>query len=123
MAIRVRSDGTTTTVDNVSAKGITIVKKVTVGRPVRKVNAAVVSINNLAGVNTSNVQDQHILIYNADDNEWQTSAQSADADINSLTGVNTSSKVNGSVLVYNSSTSLFETTTELTEQTINGGQY
>jgi hypothetical protein len=123
MAIRVRSDGTTTTVDNVSAKGITIVKKVTVGRPVRKVNAAVVSINNLDGVNTSNVQDQHILIYNADDNEWQTSTQSGSADINSLTGVNTSSKVNGSVLVYNSTTSLFETTTELTEQTINGGQY
>ena len=45
MAIRVRSDGTTTTVDNVSAKGITIVKKVTVGRPVRKVNAAVVSVD------------------------------------------------------------------------------
>ena len=123
MAIRVRSDGTTTTVDNVSAKGITIVKKVTVGRPVRKVNPAVVSINNIAGVDTSNVQDQHILVYSAADNEWQASPQAADVNINTLTGVNTSSRVNGSVLVYNSSTSLFETTTEITEQTINGGQY
>ena len=74
-------------------------------------------------MNTSNVQDQHILIYNADDNEWQTSTQSAAADINTLSGVDTSSKVNGSVLVYNSTSEVFETTTELTEQTINGGQY
>ncbi len=122
MAIRVRSDGTTTTVDNVSAKGITIVKKVTVGRPVRKVNAAVVSINNLGGVNTSNVQDQHILIYNADDNEWQTSTQSG-GNINTLEGIDVSAKVNGSILVYNSTSEVFEATTELTEQTINGGQY
>lgn len=123
MAIRVRSDGTTTTVDNVSAKGITIVKKVTVGRPVRKVNAAVVSINNIQGVNASGAQDQNILVYNADDNEWQTSTQSADVNINTLSGVDTSTKVNGSVLVYNSTSEAFETTTELTEQTINGGQY
>tara|TARA_Y100000385_G_C13100792_1_gene644386 strand:- start:983 stop:1351 length:369 start_codon:yes stop_codon:yes gene_type:complete len=122
MAIRVRSDGTTTTVDNVSAKGITIVKKVTVGRPVRKVNAAVVSINNLAGLNTSNVQDEHILVYNAEANEWQTSIPSG-GNINTLEGIDVSAKVNGSVLVYNSTSEVFETTTELTEQTINGGQY
>ena len=122
MAIRVRSDGTTTTVDNVSAKGITIVKKVTVGRPVRKVNAAVVSINNIQGVNASGAQDEHILVYNAEANEWQTSVQSG-GNINTLEGIDVSTKVNGSVLVYNSTSEVFETTTELTEQTINGGQY
>lgn len=124
MAIRVRADGTTTNVENVSAKGITIVKKVTVGKPVRKVNAAITDINNLAGVDTSTKEDGFILVYNETTEKFEAKANTAsNLNIDNLNGVDTTAKVTGSVLVYNATTENFEATTELEEQTINGGQY
>lgn len=123
MAIRVRTDGTSTSVENVATKGVTIVKKVTVGKPVRKVNAAVTSIDNIRGVDTSGKEDGFILVYNESTDTWETRSNSASSNINTLGGVDTTTKTNGSVLVYNSSTENFEATIELQEQTINGGQY
>jgi hypothetical protein len=124
MAIRVRADGTTTNVENVSAKGITIVKKVTVGKPVRKVNAAVANINNLAGVDTTNKEDGFILVYNETTEKFEAKENTAEnVTITNIGGIDAASRVTGSVLVYNAVTENFETTTDLEEQTINGGQY
>lgn len=123
MAIRVRSDGITTNVENVKAKGITIVKKVTVGKPVRKVNAAVTSIDNLIGVDTSGVQNEHILQYNSTTEKWEAVSQNVVSGLSALTDVDTTGKVNGSLLVYNSTSEKFEASTDLEEQAINGGQY
>ena len=126
MAIRVRADGTTTNVSNVASKGITIVKRVTVGKPVRKVNAAVVSIDNLQGVNTSGAENEYILQYNSSTSTWEAvefSGSGGSSTLAGLTDVDAATRVDGSVLVYNESSEKFETKTVLEEQTINGGQY
>lgn len=125
MAIRVRSDGTTTNVNNVASKGITIVKRVTVGKPVRKVNTAVVSIDNLSGVDTSGVQNEYILQYNSTSQKWEAveSEVGGSETLVGLTDVDAATRVAGSILVYNESSEKFETKTVLEEQTINGGQY
>lgn len=126
MAIRVRSDGTTTNVNNVASKGITIVKRVTVGKPVRKVNTAVVSIDNLSGVDTSGVQNEYILQYNSSSQKWEAVENEATGGSENLVGlsdVDAATRVAGSILVYNETSEKFETKTVLEEQTINGGQY
>ena len=108
---------------NVVSNGVTIVKRVTVGKPVRKVNAAVTSIDNLIGVDTSGVQNEHILQYNSSTQKWEAVEQSAVTGIDALTGVDTTGKVEGSMLVYNATSGNFEASTDLEEQNINGGQY
>lgn len=126
MAIRVRSDGTTTNVNNVASKGITIVKRVTVGKPVRKVNTAVVSIDNLSGVDTSGVQNEYILQYNSTSQKWEAvenEGVGGSETLVGLTDVDAATRVEGSILVYNETSEKFETKTVLEEQTINGGQY
>jgi hypothetical protein len=126
MAIRVRSDGTTTNVNNVASKGITIVKRVTVGKPVRKVNTAVVSIDNLSGVDTSGVQNEYILQYNSTSQKWEAvenEGVGGSETLVGLTDVDAATRVAGSILVYNETSEKFETKTVLEEQTINGGQY
>lgn len=126
MAIRVRSDGTTTSVNNVASKGITIVKRVTVGKPVRKVNTAVVSIDNLSGVDTSGVQNEYILQYNSTSQKWEAvenEGVGGSETLVGLTDVDAATRVAGSILVYNETSEKFETKTVLEEQTINGGQY
>lgn len=126
MAIRVRSDGTTTNVNNVASKGITIVKRVTVGKPVRKVNTAVVSIDNLSGVDTSGVQNEYILQYNSSSQKWEAvenEGVGGSETLVGLTDVDAATRVAGSILVYNETSEKFETKTVLEEQTINGGQY
>lgn len=126
MAIRVRSDGTTTNVNNVASKGITIVKRVTVGKPVRKVNTAVVSIDNLSGVDTTGVQNEYILQYNSTSQKWEAvenEGVGGSETLVGLTDVDAATRVAGSILVYNETSEKFETKTVLEEQTINGGQY
>lgn len=126
MAIRVRSDGTTTNVNNVASKGITIVKRVTVGKPVRKVNTAVVSIDNLSGVDTTGVQNEYILQYNSSSQKWEAvenEGVGGSETLVGLTDVDAATRVAGSILVYNETSEKFETKTVLEEQTINGGQY
>lgn len=126
MAIRVRSDGTTTSVNNVASKGITIVKRVTVGKPVRKVNTAVVSIDNLSGVDTTGVQNEYILQYNSSSQKWEAvenEGVGGSETLVGLTDVDAATRVAGSILVYNETSEKFETKTVLEEQTINGGQY
>jgi len=108
---------------SITSKGVTIVKRVTVGKPVRKVNAAVTSIDNIIGVDTTGKENEHILQYNSTSGNWESVAQTATGSLEGLSDVSTAGKVNGSVLVYNSSSDLFEASTQLEEQNINGGQY
>jgi len=48
----------------VSLRGKTKVKRVVVGKPIRRINTTQGNINNLAGVDTSGVTDGAILVYN-----------------------------------------------------------
>mgnify|MGYP001441024653 CR=1 FL=1 len=48
----------------VSLRGKTKVKRVVVGKPIRRVNTTQGNINNLAGVDTSGKTDGAILVYN-----------------------------------------------------------
>ncbi len=47
----------------VTTNGTTRVKKVIVGRPVRRINSATGNINNLAGVDTSGAVQGSVLVY------------------------------------------------------------
>lgn len=124
MAIRIRTGSNTVNVDNVATKNVTIVKKVTVGKPVRKVDPRIINIDEIRGIDTSGKVDGDSLVWSATDGVWKPQKIEADAiSIDVLTGVDTSSKVNGSVLIYNSTSENFEASTSLEEQTINGGQY
>lgn len=123
MAIRVRADGTTTSVENVSTKGITIVKRVTVGKPVRKINPAVLSIDNISGVDTSTKDDGYILVYNTTSGNWEAVENTAVGLLSGLNDVNATTRVDGSVLVYDDASEKWVAKTTLDEQTINGGQY
>ena len=50
----------------------TIVRKITVGIPIRRVTgAAAQRVNDLLDVNITNLQDDHILQYNASTNLWE----------------------------------------------------
>lgn len=125
MTIKVRTGGNTVNVDNVSTKNVTIVQKVTVGKPVRKIDPRIINIDEIRGIDTSGKQDGDSLVWNATEGVWKPEAISASSSltIDTLSGVDTSTKINGSVLIYNTSTENFEASTLLEEQTINGGQY
>ena len=60
---------------SITSKGVTIVKRVTVGKPVRKVNAAVTSIDNIIGVDTTGKENEHILQYNSTSGNWESVAR------------------------------------------------
>ena len=50
----------------------TIVRKITVGIPIRRVTgAAAQRLNDLLDVNITNLEDDHILQYNASTNLWK----------------------------------------------------
>lgn len=57
----------------VLSRGITQVKKITVGRPVRRVNQDVGTINNIAGVNTEGAQVGSLLIFNPTTGDFEAS--------------------------------------------------
>lgn len=110
-------------VDNVSTKNVTVVKKVTVGKPVRKIDPRIVSIDEIRGIDTSGKIDGDSLVWNATEGLWKAQSVGGSTSINDLAGVDTSTKINGSILIYNTTTENFEASTLLQEQTINGGQY
>lgn len=55
----------------VSLRGKTKVKRVIVGKPVRRVIEAGNSINAITGVDTTGAVDGSVLVYNISVNEWQ----------------------------------------------------
>src|SRR6056300_1323460 len=116
MTIKVRTGGNTVNVDNVSTKNVTIVQRVTVGRPVRKIDPRIVNIDEIRGIDTSGKEDGDSLVWNSTEGVWKPEAISASSNINTLSGVDTSTKINGSVLIYNTSTENFEASVLLEEQ-------
>jgi len=121
MAIKVSRNSIN--VDNVSTKNVTVVKKVTVGKPVRKIDPRIVNIDEIRGIDTSGKVDGDSLVWNATEGLWKAQSLGGSNSINDLAGVDTSTKINGSILIYNTTTENFEASTLLQEQTINGGQY
>ena len=70
MAVKVGTAGTT--VKKVAIAGSnTVVKKVTVGTPVRKVTAGAFTIDRLGGVDFTELQNGSLLIYDELSGEWK----------------------------------------------------
>jgi hypothetical protein len=69
MAIKVGVAGVTTKTVAVSGS-TTQVKKVVVGTPVRRVNSASGSLQNLSDVDAVNPIDGSLLVYNSSRNKW-----------------------------------------------------
>lgn len=66
----------------VSLRGKTQVKRVVVGKPVRRVNTATGNINNLAGVDTTGKEDGSILVYNSSSDNFEATKSLEEQDIN-----------------------------------------
>lgn len=66
----------------VSLRGKTQVKRVVVGRPVRRVNTATGNIDNLAGVDTTGKENGSILVYNASSDNFEATTSLEEQDIN-----------------------------------------
>lgn len=54
----------------VTSRGKTKVKKVIVGKPIRRIDNESGSINNLGGVNLADAEDGSVLVYDAGADEW-----------------------------------------------------
>jgi len=66
----------------VSPGQTTIVKKITVGTPVRKVSEASTNINNLAGIDTSAKVNGSVLVYNASSTLWEATLDLEQQNVN-----------------------------------------
>jgi len=66
----------------VSPGNTTIVKKITVGTPVRNVTEASTNINNLAGSNTSAKVNGSVLVYNASNSLWEATLDLEQQNVN-----------------------------------------
>lgn len=54
-----------------TSRGTTKVKRVTVGKPVKRINPARVSIDNIIGVDTSGKTDGSVLVYNSSSSKFE----------------------------------------------------
>jgi len=66
----------------VSPGQTTIVKKITVGTPVRKVTEASTNINTLAGIDTSAKVNGSVLVYNASSTLWEATLDLEQQNVN-----------------------------------------
>tara|TARA_R110002153_G_scaffold265501_1_gene428199 strand:+ start:582 stop:809 length:228 start_codon:yes stop_codon:yes gene_type:complete len=66
----------------VSPGQTTIIKKITVGTPVRNVTEASTNINNLAGINTSAKVNGSVLVYNASSTLWEATLDLEQQNVN-----------------------------------------
>ena len=66
----------------VSSDQTTIVKSITIGRPVRRVTQATANINDLQGVDTSAKVNGSVLVYNASTDKWTATLNLEDQNIN-----------------------------------------
>ena len=60
----------------------TIIKKIVVGTPVRRVSEAALNINNLDGISTSNRVNGSVLVYNSANSLWESTLNLEQQNIN-----------------------------------------
>jgi len=60
----------------------TIVKKIVIGTPVRRVSEAALDLNNLAGVDTSSRVNGSVLVYNSTSTLWESTLNLEQQNIN-----------------------------------------
>jgi hypothetical protein len=66
----------------VTTKGTTKVKKVVVGRPVKRINSTTGNINNLAGVDTTGAQQGSVLVYDETSSSFNATNDLEDQNLN-----------------------------------------
>lgn len=66
----------------VSPGQTTIVKKITIGTPVRKVTEATANLNELAGIDTSARVNGSVLVYNATSTLWEATLDLEQQNVN-----------------------------------------
>lgn len=66
----------------VSSRGTTKVKRVVVGKPIRRINTSQGNINNLGGVDTSGKVDGSVLVYNASSGNFEAVAELNNQEVN-----------------------------------------
>lgn len=66
----------------VSLRGNTRVKRVLVGKPVRRVNTATANIDNISGVDTTGKENGSLLIYNESSGNFEATKNLQEQDIN-----------------------------------------
>lgn len=55
----------------VSTRGRTQVKRVVVGKPVRRINTQTVTVDNIQGISTAGAEDGSLLIYNESSQQFE----------------------------------------------------
>jgi hypothetical protein len=60
----------------------TIIKKIVIGTPVRRVSEAALNLNNLAGVDTSSRVNGSVLVYNSTSTLWESTLNLEQQNIN-----------------------------------------
>ena len=60
----------------------TIVKKIVIGTPVRRVSEAALNINNLDGISTSSRVNGSVLVYNSTNSLWESTLNLEQQNIN-----------------------------------------
>jgi len=60
----------------------TIIKKIIIGTPVKRVSEAALNINNLDGINTSNRVNGSVLVYNSTSTLWESTLNLEQQNIN-----------------------------------------
>jgi hypothetical protein len=66
----------------VSLRGKTQVKRVVVGKPVRRVDTATANINTITGVDTSAKENGSVLVYNSASENFEATKTLEEQDIN-----------------------------------------
>ncbi|MAI05477.1 MAG: hypothetical protein CMA07_07175 [Euryarchaeota archaeon] len=66
----------------VTTNGTTKVKKVVVGRPVKRINSTTGNINNLAGVDTTGAEQGSVLVYDETSSSFNATNDLEDQNLN-----------------------------------------
>lgn len=66
----------------VSTRGTTRVKRVTVGKPVRKINEAIADVRNIRGLDVSAAEEGSTLVYNPDTETFEAVKNLENTNIN-----------------------------------------
>lgn len=66
----------------VSLRGRTQVKKVVVGKPIRRINTQTTTIDNISGIDTSGKVDGSLLVYNSSSGNFEASTTLEEQEIN-----------------------------------------
>ena len=80
MVIRLSPDGITK-VKKVTSDNTTIVKKVTVGTPVRRVSSGAFDIDNIGGIVTTGAETGSVLVYDGENDQWVAQKTLTDTNI------------------------------------------